>query len=63
MKYEEPIRSFPRKGLAANRRVEVFVDHLDTGIEIVDGQSGYEVVVLEKVHGLITQSENIEKLT
>lgn len=65
LKYEEPDQVIPyEKALPLSEELKYFVDHLDTGIQIADGQSGYEVVkVLEKVHGLITQSENIEKLT
>ncbi|NLW07063.1 MAG: Gfo/Idh/MocA family oxidoreductase [Clostridia bacterium] len=65
LKYEEPDQVIPyEKALPLSEELKYFVDHLDTGIQIADGQSGYEVVkVLERVHGLITQTENIERLT
>lgn len=59
LKYEEPDQVIPyEKTLPLTEELKYFVDHLDTGIQVADGQSGYEVVkVLEKVHELITQPE------
>lgn len=44
------------RSMPLNNELNYFIDHLDTGIQIADGQSGYEVVkVLETVQQLIDQ--------
>lgn len=57
-KHEEPDEIIPyEKSMPLTEELKYFVEHLETGIEMANGKSGYEVVkVLEKVHELITQS-------
>ena len=57
-KNEEPDEIIPyEKALPLTEELKYFVNKLDSGIELADGKSGYQVVkVLERVHGLITRS-------
>lgn len=62
VKHEQPDEIIPYdKSMPLAEELKYFVEHLETGIEIADGESGYEVVkVLERVHGIITQSDKTE---